>query len=92
MGLANEGHPNTQPSEEYLFQLTQMKAARLASQMIRGETNSDPREAVSPARGVHIRRLVPVRRTPVDDHCRTHNSNTEDLGSPGWAELWRSRR
>ena len=92
MGLSNEGQPNNATAEEYQFTLDSMRVARLASQLIRYERNDDPREAPNPAHGVHIRRLVPVTRTPVDDHCKTHNSNTEDLGHPGWAELWRSRR
>ena len=85
MGLSNESQPSTQTAEEYIGELAQMSAKRLASQMIQYTHNPDPREAVSPAHGVHIRKLVPIRPRVADD-VKDHNSAVSNLGADRWRQ------
>ena len=93
MGLSNETQPNIQPSEDYLFQLDQMRVNRLVSQLIKFERNPDPRELPNPAHpgATRVRTINPERsRVPVDEQCKNHNSRAANLGaSEEWGKLWR---
>ena len=84
--LSNEVPQNTAQIESYLNDLVQMRAARLASQLIRCEHNDDPREAPNPAHGVVIRRAQELRqygpRPHVDPAVAAHNQAVCDLRKP----------
>ena len=83
MGLANENKtPHTETAQKYVDGLAQQQAKNLASKLVKFESNRDPREAPSPAQGVHIRRIVPYR-VIVDTRCKDHNSAVQSLGREG---------
>ena len=86
MGLSNETAPNTQPTEQYLFDLARQKADLLASKLIRYEHNPSPYELPNPAHGVRIRKWRPTvshpYRVEVSEECAAHNDIVANLGRP----------
>lgn len=83
--LTNENKtPHTATADSYVDGLAQMQARSLANKLVVFAHNPDPdpREAQSPAKGVHVRRIVPYR-VIVDKRCQDHNSAVQSLGQSG---------
>jgi hypothetical protein len=79
---------STSTIDNYVAQVNERRAKNLADRLVKCETNPDPREAPSPAGGIHIRRLVPMH-VPVDKSAQEHNSAISSLGAGDeWLALW----
>jgi hypothetical protein len=84
MGLSNEKPPNTATLDAYQQTLINISTKNLADRLVTYQHNSDPREAPDPAKGIRIRRIVPLpSRVNVDDACKNHNSAVQSLGTTG---------
>jgi hypothetical protein len=95
MGLSSESpNPNTATIDAYEAALIERQARNLADRLVTYEHNPDPREAPSPALGVHIRRIdleksLRLSRTPVTQECKEHNAMVSGVGHPEqFKHLW----
>jgi hypothetical protein len=100
MGLSNENQPQAATTEAYTFALDAMKAARLASQLIKYEHNPDPRELPNPAhpgatrvRTLSIESTLIPMRVRVSQSCAEHNSRVSSHGAvEQYEHTWKGRR
>jgi len=83
--LSNENqNPHTQTIEDYQATLNQMHARNLADRLVTYEHNPSPHEAPDPAKGVHVRRIVPIRPSVINKtQCQHHNTAVQSLGQAG---------
>lgn len=86
MGLSNETTPNLKTTNDFVYTLAEMRATRLASQLIQRERNPVPMEPLDAARAVRIRRQQDLMqfgpRPRVPDDVSSHNQAVCDLRRP----------
>ncbi len=86
MGLSNESAPNLKTTEDFVFTLDTLRAARLAQQLIQRAHNPTPKEPLDAARAVHIRRQQDLAqfgpRPHVPQDVSDHNQAVCDLRKP----------